>query len=143
HVGNVGGFPTSDTYMSSDGRYVAFLSISQLVDSDVDSLHDAYVRDRVAHKTFIASVSTSGQAGNDTTEFTVNISRDGRYVAFDSAASNLVPGDDNGTYDVFVRDTEEGTTVLVSKSTYGTIGDDISQGEAIAPNLVVFSSGAT
>ena len=60
------------------------------------------------------------------------ISADGRFVAFDSLASNLVPGDTNGTNDVFVRDRRAGTTTRVSVSNTGAQGNGYSHKAAVS-----------
>ncbi len=102
-----GGAQTNrDSYTSSisaDGRYVAFLSqASNLVAGDTNDHWDVFVRDRVARVTRRVSVSSGGaQANSDS--YSTSISADGRYVAFDSWASNLVPRDTNHDVDVFVR----------------------------------------
>lgn len=100
--------------LSADGRFVAFGSFaSNLVPGDTNGAADVFVRDRANGTTERVSVATGGgQAdggGGDPT-----ISADGRYVAFDSSASNLVAGDANGATDVFVHDRQTGTTTLVS-----------------------------
>jgi Tol biopolymer transport system component len=64
------------------------------------------------------SVSSTGERGNGDS-FGGPISRDGRYVAFSSSASNLVSVDTNGTADVFVRDRTLGTTERVSVTSGG------------------------
>ena len=81
---------------------VAFTSYaSNLVPGDTNGTFDVFVRDRRAGVTRLVSVGTAGQANGGSAD--PAISADGRYVAFISAASNLVPGDTNGTFDVFVR----------------------------------------
>lgn len=77
------------------------------------------------------SVADDGaQAGGDSTR--PSISADGRYVAFASLASNLVPGDTNESWDVFVRDRTTGTTRLVSVSSSGVQGSDASAEPSIS-----------
>jgi Tol biopolymer transport system component len=99
---------------SSDLRYVAFASeAATLVPGDSNAAQDIFVRDRFSARTEIVSVSSTGELGDSGSVFP-SISADGRYVAFVSAASNLVPGDVNGLSDVFVRDRVLGTTTLVS-----------------------------
>jgi len=90
--------------ISADGRHLMFRSgASNLVSGDTNGVRDVFVRDRVSGSTIRASVSSSGQQGNSDS-FGGSISADGRHVAFYSDASNLVPGDTNSRYDVFVRD---------------------------------------
>jgi hypothetical protein len=88
--------------ISADGRYVAFESeASNLVPGDTNGRGDIFVHDRVTGQTTRVSVASDGTQGNDDSEFP-SISADGRYVAFESEASNLVPGDTNDSWDVFV-----------------------------------------
>lgn len=92
------------------------------------------------------NVSSQGeQAEYSSQSFAPAVSGSGRYVAFDSSASNLVSGDTNGSYDVFVRDRVAGTTRRVSVSTDGVQGDRGSGLPEISRDgrFVVFSSDAT
>jgi len=108
---------------SADGRYVAFYgSASNLVPGDTNGSQDVFVRDRQSGTTERVSVDSGGVQGNGTSD-TCCISADGRYVAFGSAATNLAPGDTNGTYDVFVRDRQNGTTDRVSVDSAGVEGN--------------------
>src|SRR2546421_173164 len=104
--------------ISANGRYVAFNSpATNLVPGDTNGQRDIFVRDLRTGKTSRVNVSSTGaQANNDTTDLRVSISGDGRYVAFVSLASNLVPGDTNQDWDVFVRDRRSGVTSRVSVS---------------------------
>jgi Tol biopolymer transport system component len=104
--------------ISGDGRYVAFILYSPLVPNDTNGNADVYVRDRQTGTTELISVGLGGTAANDTSA-EPSISADGRYVAFWSFASDLVPGDTNGFYDVFVRDRAAGTTQRVSVDVNG------------------------
>ncbi|HZN13787.1 MAG TPA: hypothetical protein VFB78_05960 [Acidimicrobiales bacterium] len=93
----------SDPSISADGRYVAFYSkASNLVRGDTNDKWDAFVHDRRTGKTRRVSVSSNGTQGNRASGWPF-ISRDGKYVAFQSNASNLVPHDTNSMYDLFVR----------------------------------------
>ena len=107
--------------ISADGRFVAFLSYaSNLVAGDTNGTGDVFVRDRQSGTTERVSVRTSTGAQANAYSGMCSISGDGRLVAFESAASNLVVGDSNTTDDVFVRDRTAGTTVRVSVSTGGS-----------------------
>ncbi len=92
------------------------------------------------------SVSSSGAQGNGNS-FTPSISATGRFVAFASAASNLVGGDTNAVDDVFVRDRKDHTTRRASLSSSGHQGNNASflVDPAITPDgrFVVFISRAT
>ena len=84
---------------------------------------DVFVRDRKLHKTVRVSVGSAGVQGNGAS-YGPSISADGRYVAFVSAASNLVAGDTNGYADVFVRDRKLHKTYLVSVGSAGVQGNE-------------------
>lgn len=104
------------TAISATGRYVAFASdATNLVANDTNDTWDVFVRDRSAGTTERMSVSSSGTEANAMTNIAA-ISAKGRFVAFHTFASNLVPGDTNGSADVFVRDRSSGTTRRVSVS---------------------------
>jgi Tol biopolymer transport system component len=131
--------------ISGDGRYVAFESFaSTLVPGDTNDAHDVFVNDRVTGATEQVSVAGDEAKGNDFSG-APSISTDGRYVAFESFASNLVPGDTNETEDVFVRDRVAGTTERVSLAGDGTQGNDFSGEPAISADgrYVAFESLAT
>jgi hypothetical protein len=106
--------------ISADGRYVAFYSyVSNLVSGDTNNASDIFVYDTVANTSRRISVASDGTQGNLDSSF-ADISADGRYVAFQSSASNLVSGDTNGRQDIFVYDTVANTTRRVSVATDGT-----------------------
>jgi hypothetical protein len=125
--------------ISSDGRYVAFYGdATNLVWNDFNARRDAFVHDRLAGTTRRVSVSTGGTEGNDWTSVNLGplaISSDGRYVVFDSDATNLVAGDTNGVTDIFVRDQVAGTTQRVNTGAGGV--------QANGPSRVFFSSIST
>ena len=101
---------TQRSAISGNGRYVAFQSFAgDLVPGDTGQ-GDIFVRDLQAGTTEWVSVSTSGVQDNFGSEGRPAISSDGRYVAFQSAADNLVPGDTNFRKDIFVRDRQTRTT---------------------------------
>jgi len=76
--------------------------------------------------TWLLSVSSSGHQANSYEYDRATISADGRFVVFDSYATNLVPGDTNNQLDVFVRDRQTRLTTLVSVATNGTQGNGMS-----------------
>src|SRR4029079_1646625 len=97
-----------------DGHLVAFWSsASNLVPNDTNGVNDVFVRDRLTNTTTRVSIDSSGVEGNGPSTDPA-FSADGRYVAFQSAATNLVPNDTNGKIDVFVRDLQLGVTLRVS-----------------------------
>jgi len=90
--------------LSPDGRYVAFETLaSNLVPGDTNGKRDIVVRDRLTGGMSRMNVSATGAQGS-ADAYMASISADGRYVSFTSGASNLVAGDTNGKFDVFVRD---------------------------------------
>ena len=129
--------------ISTNGRYVVFQSsASDLIAGDTNKASDVLVRDLLGGTNILVSAATNGLPGNGDSDSAV-MTPDGRYVAFVSAASNLVAGDTNGIRDVFVRDLVTGTTTLVS------VGAQSSQGSSEAPLItpdgryVAFFSSAT
>lgn len=121
-----------DTAITPDGRIVAFQSFaSNLVDGDSNGAVDVFVRDRAAGTTERVSVATGAVEANGGSAVPA-ISADGRLIAFQSQASNLVPGDANGAWDVFVHDREAGTTERISTATGGVEGDGDSLGPEIS-----------
>jgi Tol biopolymer transport system component len=127
---------------SADGRYVAFASsVSNLVPDDTNFTYDVFVRDLQTGATTSISTDANGKPGNQGSGGGgVSISADGRYVAFASDASNLVPDDTNGTGDVFVRDMQTGAVRLVSTDANGHQGDHFSVNPSISADgrYVVF-----
>jgi tricorn protease-like protein len=113
------GFSRSTSTISADGRIVAFESNSSLVRADTNGVSDVFVRDLGRGNTTRASVASDGTQGNDFSG-SASVSADGRFVAFISAASNLVPGDTNGVFDIFVRDLQTNTTTRASVASDGT-----------------------
>jgi len=131
--------------ISADGRFVAFVSdASNLAPGDTNAWADVFVRERLTDRTERVSVSSSGAQGNSHSG-SVSISADGRFVAFDSRATNLVPGDTNGRDDVFVRDRLTGRTERVSVSSAGEQGNSVSYAPSISADgrFVAFASRAS
>jgi Tol biopolymer transport system component len=131
--------------MSSDGRFIEFESAAtNLVAGDTNGVTDAFVRDRLLGTTERVSVGPGGAEANGASTHT-SISDDGRYASFESAATNLVAGDTNGTLDVFVRDRQTGTTERVSVASGGGqgLGGDSNLG-SLSPDgrFVVITSYA-
>ena len=142
--GAEGDADTGYPIVSADGRYVTFQSdATNLVTGDTNNVTDVFVHDREAKTTERISVATGGAEG-DASSDAPWISGDGRFVAFVSEASNLVPSDTNGRPDAYVRDRLLGTTTRVS---VGLAGE--SDGESFFPTMsadgryVTFQSSAT
>jgi Tol biopolymer transport system component len=136
--------------ISSDGRYVAFESnLPGFVQGDTNGTFDVFVRDRVGNTTERVSVDSSEGQGNEGTAGGA-ISPDGRFVAFFSRATNLIPNDANGKEDIFMRDRLLGTTMRVS---VGSGGAEANGATLISRNeiniwsddgrLIAFNSEAT
>jgi Tol biopolymer transport system component len=130
--------------ITADGRYVAFYSdASNLVAGDTNNADDVFVHDTQTGATARVSIGAGGQA--DGGSYSPSISADGRYVAFLSDATNLVPGDTNRLRDVFVHDSVTGATTRVDVS---TSGDQALGGPSASPvisadgRFVAFSSFA-
>jgi len=108
--------------ISADGRYVAFQSDANfLVPEDNNVYRDIFVHDRQTRQTTRVSVDSAGNAENSDSWYP-SISADGRYVAFTSDASNLVPGDTNNAADVFVHDRQTGQTTRRASTVQGIRG---------------------
>ena len=131
--------------ISADGRYVAFESeATNLVDDDTEGKRDIFVVDRQTAQVTRVSVDSAGVAANAHC-YRPSISADGQYVAFQSAATNLVAGDGNGKVDIFVRDLEADQTTRVSVNSLGDQGNDNSVNASISADgrYVAFESVAT
>jgi Tol biopolymer transport system component len=143
--GNQANRNSSVPSISGNGRYVAFYSnASNLVRGDTNDKFDAFVHDRQTGTTRRVSISSNGNQGNRSSYFP-SISGDGRYVAFFSGASNLVRGDTNSRFDVFVRDRQTGTTRRVSVGPNGSQGNRVSGWPSISGDgqYVAFQSNAS
>jgi Tol biopolymer transport system component len=126
--------------ISADGRFVAFQTVNQLSPDDTDGQLDVFLRDRTLGTTERMSISMSGGNLAGTSydpafSVTPSVSDDGRYVAFGSNGSNLVPGDQNNEGDVFVRDRFTDSTVRVSVRPDGTEAGGSCGGCGHAPDL--------
>ncbi len=132
--------------ISPDGRYVSFTSTADdLAKGDANRRPDVFVRDLLARRTALVSVSrTSGRTAGKDSVLTSDISRKGRYVAFSSDARNLVRRDRNRRSDIFVRDRRARTTRRVSLSTTDEEVNGDSYAPAITPDgrFVAFASRA-
>lgn len=130
--------------VSATGRFIAYDSgASNLVKHDDNDQYDVFVRDTTERRSQRISVPAGG-GWADGPSYRPAISADGRYVAFDSYATNMVPDDGSGGFDVFVRDRVAKTTERVSIGLGGEDPDGESTGAAISGNgrFVVFESGA-
>jgi ribosomal protein L14 len=132
--------------LSPNGRYVVFESYAtNLVKGDTNGTWDVFLRDVAKKKTYRISVNSAGTQGNGASADPV-VSADGRYVDFESSASNLIPNDSNGAVtDVFERDRSTHKTILVSVSTTGKHGNGSSSDPRMSTTgrYIVFESRAT
>ncbi len=142
--------------ISVDDRWVVFRSAaSNLVPGDTNGFDDVFAKDRTSGAIVRVSTSTSGAEANEAS-FLPSVSSGGRYVVYESFASNLVAGDTNNTRDVFLVDRDADgdaiydepgaiATVRISISASNVQGDDESRHPSMTPNarFVVFESDAT
>jgi Tol biopolymer transport system component len=143
----IGGDVITDA-ISGDGRYILFgSSASNLVPGDTNGhggQMDVFLHDMQTGGTSRVSLGNSGSEANSGSD-RADMSADGRLIAFDSTASNLVPNDTNNTADVFVRDTLTATTTLVSVDSFGFQGNGPSVGPTLSSDgrYVAFVSDAS
>jgi Tol biopolymer transport system component len=136
---------SSQPAISADGRYVAFYSAaSNLVSGDTNAVGDIFVHDRLAAATTRVSVDSAGAQANGASSQPA-ISANGRYVAFRSAASNLVSGDTNTRSDIFVYDRTTAATKRISVDSAGTQTNGSSHEPSLSSDgsVVAFHSTAS
>ena len=147
-VSSAGVEGNADSFLSSisdGGRLVVIASdASNLVPGDTNDASDVFVRDRQANTTKRISLGAGGIQANGNSGG-AHISANGRFVTFESDASNLVAGDTNGLRDIFLRDLQSGTTTLVSRGQGGLPANAQSFGSAISADgrYVAYHSAAT
>ena len=143
--GAQGNGPSGEPAISTDGRFIAFSSqASNLVDQDTNGSRDIFVHDRDTGITRRVSVAADGTQGNGSSGQPA-ISANGRFVAFFSMATNLVPGDTNLTGDVFLHELETGLTRRVSVASGGVQGNGFSSTPSISGDgrFIAFESSAS
>lgn len=144
-----GGAPNNhsgEPVIGGGGGHVAYYSMAtNLVVGDTNGRSDIFVWDAASETTELVSRSATG-GGADEGSYTPAITPDGRYVAFTSAAGNLVTGDSNGKFDIFVRDTVLDATELISVDLGGMAPNAHSSGRPSISDdgrFVAFSSSAS
>jgi Tol biopolymer transport system component len=131
--------------ISADGRFVAYqTTASNIVAGDVNGVQDVIWFDREQRTSRLVSVSSAGAIGNGPSR-RPSMSADGRFVVFESRATNLVSGDSNGQNDIFVHDTLNHVTTRVSVASGGAQANNYNlEGRLSADGrFVVFLSDAT
>ena len=142
--GTVGFGCGANPAISADGTKVAFISDgANLVPGDTNGAYDVFVRDLTTGVTTRVSVTSHGDQSNGGLG-RVTMTADGRLIAFQSDAWNLVPNDGNLVQDVFVHDTQTGKTTRVSVSSSGAEADAFSGNAALSADgsLIAFESDA-
>jgi flagellin-like hook-associated protein FlgL len=143
---------STKTSVSEDGRFITYISLAgTLVAGDTNLSTDVFIYDSSLQTTTLVGKSTAGILGNagsriDGSSGVLNpISRDGRYITFNSSSTNLVTGDSNTVDDVFLRDTLLGTTIRISTHTDGTEGNGASNSASISPDgkYILYLSSAS
>jgi Tol biopolymer transport system component len=126
--------------LSEDGNRMAFHSYALVLPGDANGLWDVFVHDHAAGTTQRVSLTSAGgerNQGNESASRVVApvISGDGRWVAYATTSTNLVPIAGNGLQQVYVVDTQTGAVSRASVNSAGTQGDagsPLAQGERLA-----------
>ena len=129
----------------SNGRYVVFQSSADnLVQGDTNRRADIFVYDHTTKATRRVNISSAGRQAKGGNSYNATISKDGRFIAFDSKAKNLVRGDTNRKSDVFVRDMKARSTSRVSVGPGGRQANGASKDPTISANgrRISFNSDA-
>lgn len=135
---------SGDAGISEDGRYIVFESYANnLVSGDTNGAADIFLKDQTLSTTTRISVASDGTQGNSSS-LNPALSSDGRYVVFESGATNLVSDDLNGKWDIFMKDIQTGTTSRISVASSEAESDGDSQDAKISSDAryVVFESTA-
>jgi Tol biopolymer transport system component/pimeloyl-ACP methyl ester carboxylesterase len=120
---------------SDDGRIVCFASdATNLIPGTLDAdrgRYQLYINQQGQNYCQLVSSGVEGKLGNQSSYWSA-ITSDGRFVAFSSLASNLIPADRNGRWDVFVRDRK---TYQIERVSVDPVGNEISWGDARSPGI--------
>ncbi|MBO8172884.1 MAG: S-layer homology domain-containing protein [Bacillaceae bacterium] len=137
-------YHVNDVNISENGRFVVFKSAATNLVSSFDGGSDQiFLYDRETDQMELISQDANGVEANGDCQLP-SVSADGRFVAFESEATNLVPSDNNGVSDIFVYDRETNTHTIVSVSAEGEQGNGGSSNPEITADgaFVVFTSAA-
>ena len=133
--------------LSADGRFVLFSSAANnlVTNGNNQFVVNLYLRDRASNTTTLVTANLSGAGGGNASSFYGQVSTNGRYVVFQSDATDLLLGDTNEASDVFVRDVQTGSNILVSVATDGGWGNGASIDPIMTPDgrYVAFWSEAS
>lgn len=145
-AGEDANYSSTNASISADGRYVVFSSFaSNLVEGDTNARTDIFVKDLQTGGIVLVSTDSAGAQANGES-YSPDISADGRYVVFQSGATNLVAGDTNNNgYDIFVKDLVTGETIRASATSSGGASNGASYTPSISADgrFVAFDSSAT
>ena len=146
-TGENGNSNSTNPSISGDGRYVVFQSVANNFTGydasgnpiDNNSESDIFIKDTQDNSLKLVT----GKIG-DGESINPKISADGRYVAFQSLASNFVTDDNNGAYDIYLEDLQKNTVTLISADTKSVQGNNASVTPSISANgsSVAFASDA-
>jgi Tol biopolymer transport system component len=133
--------------ISADGRYVLFSSSAINLTPGANSQFglNVFLRDRASNATLLVSANCGGTGGGNGNSVSAMLSTNAQYVAFESDASDLLPGDTNEVSDIFVRDLQAGTNILASVAADGGFANGASTAPVMTPDgrWVAFISAAT
>ena len=122
---------SDDPAVSGDGRWIAFASAANLDPADTGLDHDIYLHDALTTTTYWVSRGMGGVEPDNTSDAPV-VSGDGRFVAFESWAGNLVRGDTNKRVDIFVYEIATG---LIERVSVASDGSQAAQGDSRVPDI--------
>jgi len=143
--GTEGNGLSSNPVVSGDGSIVAFESVaSNLIANDGNRSSDIFCHDFATRSTRRVSLDSAGLESNGNS-IDAELSADGKFVAFSSAASNLVANDTNGVLDAFLRDRATKTTLLLSSDYHAAVGNGRSANAVVSGDATkaAFASLAT
>ncbi|HEY0194647.1 MAG TPA: Ig-like domain-containing protein, partial [Kofleriaceae bacterium] len=135
--------PVNTPMLSGDSRFIVFTTGRSLVTGDTGGFNDVYLYDRGRRELARISVASDGTQANASSQRAA-ISSNGRYVVYESLATNLVAGDTNGAMDVFRYDRTTGQTIRISVASDGGQGTGASSFARISDDgdTVAFLSDA-